>query len=313
MLSKTSNSFFYTHKVAYFVQKQVILIRSYPTLLTLYRRPNPIKIWPTYAVPPTTTLYPRSTYDLWRAGLSPTIFQPVEKLIPLTTTSQSGPDQPRCILDQHTLSPIKARSLPIRLFFQSGSWSALWCELPLINSTPTYLRCIADPNPITIWLTYAVPPTTTLYPRSTYDLWRAGSSPTIFQPVEKLIPLTMTSQRGPDQPPLYFRPTYALPDQGPLIADPPIFPERERAWVDRLSGVNGPLINSTRPIYAVSPTEPDQNMTNLRCIADHHAVLPLNIRPVESGIIPDHFSTGWKTYPAHHDLSEWARPAPAVF
>ena len=73
------------------------------------------------------------------------------------------------------------------------------------------------------------------------------------------------------------------------------------------------LIRSARPTYAVSPTKPDQNMTNLRCTADHHAVPPLNIRPVESGIIPDHFSTGWKTYPAHHDLSERARPTPAVF
>ena len=54
-------------------------------------------------------------------------------------------------------------------------------------------------------------------------------------------------------------------------------------------------------------------MTNLRCIADHHAVPPLNIRPVESGIIPDHFSTGWKTYPAHHDLSERARHPPLYF
>ena len=63
--------------------------------------------------------------------------------------------------------------------------------------------------------------------------------PTIFQPVEKLIPLTTTSQSGLDQPPLYFRPTYALPDQGPLIADPSIFPERERAGVDRVSSVNG--------------------------------------------------------------------------
>ena len=68
-----------------------------------------------------------------------------------------------------------------------------------------------------------------------------------------------------------------------------------------------------RPTYAVSPTKPDQNMSNLRCTADHHAVLPLNIRPVESGIIPDHFSTGWKTYPAHHNLSERVRPIPAVF
>ena len=99
--------------------------------------------------------------------------------------------------------------------------------------TPTYVLCIADQ-------TRSKHDQPTLYPRSTYDLWRAGSSPTIFQPVEKLIPLTTTSQSGPDQPPLYFRPTYALPYQGPLIADPSIFLERERAGVDRLSGVNGP-------------------------------------------------------------------------
>ena len=106
---------------------------------------------------------------------------------------------------------------------------------------PDLLTLYRRPSPIKIWPTYAVPPTTTLYPRSTYDLFRAGSSPTIFQPVEKLIPLTTTSQSGPDQPPLYFRPTYALPDQGPLISDQSIFPERERAGVDRVSGVNGPL------------------------------------------------------------------------
>ena len=106
--------------------------------------------------------------------------------------------------------------------------------------SPDLLTLYRRLNPIKIWPTYAVPPTTTLYPRSTYDLWRAGSSPTIFQPVEKLIPFTTTSQSGPDQSPLYFRPTYALPDQGPLIADLSIFPERERAGVDRVSGVNGP-------------------------------------------------------------------------
>ena len=107
--------------------------------------------------------------------------------------------------------------------------------------SPDLLTLYRRPNPIKIWPTYAVPPTATLYPRSTYDLWRAGSSPTIFQPVEKLIPLTTTSQSGPDQSPLYFRPTYALPDEGPLIADPTIFPEPERAGVGRVSGVNGPL------------------------------------------------------------------------
>ena len=44
---------------------------------------------------------------------------------------RAGPTNPRCILDQHTLSPIKARSLPICPFFQSGrerGWSGIWCE-----------------------------------------------------------------------------------------------------------------------------------------------------------------------------------------
>ena len=100
-------------------------------------------------------------------------------------------------------SPVKARSFN-----------------PLSSDLLTLYR---RPNPIKIWPTYGVPLTTTLYPRSTYDLWRARSYPTIFQPVEKLIPLSTTSQSGPYQSPLYFRPTYALPDQGPLIADPSIF------------------------------------------------------------------------------------------
>ena len=90
----------------------------------------------------------------------------------------------------------------------------------------TNLRCTADHH--------AVPPLNIRPVES-------GIIPDHFQPVEKLIPLTRTSQSGPDQPPLYFRPTYALPDQSPLIADPSIFSERERAGVDRVSGVNGPL------------------------------------------------------------------------
>ena len=85
MLFKISNAYVYTQKVALFVFKDSsspVKARSFdplkPDLLKLYRRPNPIKIWLTYyAVPPTTTLYPRSTYDLWRAGSSLNIFQPV--------------------------------------------------------------------------------------------------------------------------------------------------------------------------------------------------------------------------------------------
>ena len=136
-------------------------------------------------------------------------------------------------------------------------WPILCLKIPVLQSKqvvfnplkPDLLTLYRRPNPIKIWPTYAVPPTTTLHPRSTYDLWRAGSSPTIFQPLEKLIPLTTTCQSGPDQPPLYFRPTYALPDQGPLIADPSIFRERDRAGVDRVSGVNGPLITNVLNFY----------------------------------------------------------------
>ena len=61
-----------------------------PDLFTLYRQLNPINIWPTYAVPQTTTLYPRSSYDLLRAESSPTI-----KL-----HSHQTPDQPPLIPDQ---------------------------------------------------------------------------------------------------------------------------------------------------------------------------------------------------------------------
>ena len=115
-------------KVAYFVFKESnspVKASSCnplsPDLLTLYRRVNASKIWPTYAVQPTTTLYPRSTYDLWRAGSSPTIFcNRLKNLSRSARPLRAGPTNPRCILDQHTLSPIKARSLPICPFFQSG-------------------------------------------------------------------------------------------------------------------------------------------------------------------------------------------------
>ena len=106
-------------------------------------------------------------------------------------------------------------------------------QVVLIRSTPTYLRCIADQtrSKYDQHTLYHRPPRCT---RSTYDLWRAGSSPTIFQPFEKLIPLTTTSQSGSDQSPLYFRPTYALPDQGPLIADPFFQSGRERGLIGSL-------------------------------------------------------------------------------
>ena len=150
MLFKSSNSFIYMQKVAFFVFKDSsspIKASNFnplnPDLLTLYRRPNPIKIWPTYAVPPTSTLYPRSTYDLWWAGSFPTIFQPVEKLIPLTTTSQSGPHQPRCILDQHTLDlPDQAPRIADPFIFTEWERAGLIDSLVWTGLKARLLMCI---------------------------------------------------------------------------------------------------------------------------------------------------------------------------
>ena len=100
--------------------KQVVLIRSAPTYLrciadqprskydqpTLYRRPR--RCTPAQHTTCGERDHPRPFFNrLKNLSLSPR---------PL----RAGPTDPRCILDQHTLSPIKARSLPIRPFFQSG-------------------------------------------------------------------------------------------------------------------------------------------------------------------------------------------------
>ena len=97
------------------------------------------------------------------------------------------------------------------------------CSSPVKTSNfnplnPDLLTLYRRPKPIKIWLNYAVPPTTP----AQHTTWVERDHP-FFQPVEKLIPLTTTSQSGSDHPQLYFRPTYALPDQGPLMADPFIF------------------------------------------------------------------------------------------
>ena len=62
---------------------------------------------------------------------------------------------------------------------------------------------------------------------------------------------------------------------------------------DYSSPVKASNFNPRKPdLLTVLSTKPDQNMTNLRCTADHHAVPPLNIRLVESEIFPDNFPTG---------------------
>ena len=100
--------------------KQVFYIRSSPTYLrciadqtrsrydqpTLYRRP------------PRCT--PAQHTTCGERGHPRPFFNRLKNLSRTPRPLRAGPTNPRCILDQHTLSPIKARSLPIRPFFQSG-------------------------------------------------------------------------------------------------------------------------------------------------------------------------------------------------
>ena len=127
MLLKISNSFFYTQKVTFLClripvlqSKQVVQIRSAPTYLrciavqtrskydqpTLYRRPP--RCTPAQHTPCGERDHPRP------------FFNRLKNLSRSPRPLRAGPTNPRCILDQHTLSPTKARLLPIRPFFQSG-------------------------------------------------------------------------------------------------------------------------------------------------------------------------------------------------
>ena len=127
MLFKISNSFFYTQKVAYFVFKE----SSSPVKASHFHPLNPIYFC---CIADQT----RSKYD------QPTLYRRPQRCNPAQHTTCGERDHPRpffnrlknlsrsprplradptnlrCILDQHTLSPIKARSLPIRPFFKSG-------------------------------------------------------------------------------------------------------------------------------------------------------------------------------------------------
>ena len=127
MIFKISNSFFYTQKlpilclrIPVLQSKQVILIRSTPTYLrciadqtrskydqpTLHRRPP--RCTPAQHTTCGERDHPRP------------FFNRLKNLSRSPRPLRAGSTNPCCILDQHTLSPIKARSLPIRPFFQSG-------------------------------------------------------------------------------------------------------------------------------------------------------------------------------------------------
>ena len=158
--------------MAYFVAKDSssALQASYfypldPGLLTPHRRPNPIKIRPTYVVPPTITLYTRSTYDLLRAGSDPTIFNRLknlsrsprhsERALPTPAVFQTNIRSPRSRPAHYRsvhfselgregvdrLSGVNGPSIRAGYFLSDhtrpsrknryalvGDWSAVWCE-----------------------------------------------------------------------------------------------------------------------------------------------------------------------------------------
>ena len=100
--------------------KQLVFIRSAPTYLrcitdqtrskydqpTLYRRPQ--RCTPAQHTTCGERHHPRP------------FFNRLKNLSRSPRPLRAGPTNPRCMFDQHTLSPIKARSLPIRPFFLSG-------------------------------------------------------------------------------------------------------------------------------------------------------------------------------------------------
>ena len=128
------------------------------------------------------------------------------------------------------------------------TWPILCLKIPvlqskqvvLIHSAPTYLRCIADQTRSKNYqpTLYRRPPRCT--PAQHTTCGERDHTRLFFDRLKNLSRSPRPLRVG--HSPLYFRPTYALPDQGPLIADSSIFPERGRAVIDRVSGVNGPLV-----------------------------------------------------------------------
>ena len=131
--------------------KQVALIRSAPTYLRcivdqirskydqpmLYRRP------PRCTPAQHTTCGERDHPRLF--------FNRLKNLSRSPRPLRAGPTNPRCILDQHTLSPMKARSLPIRQFFKSRRergliGSLVWTGLKGLFSTFTSFTRIQNYN-----------------------------------------------------------------------------------------------------------------------------------------------------------------------
>ena len=100
--------------------KQVVLIRSVPTYLRCIADQTRSKYdQPTlYRRPPRGT--PAQHTTCGERDHPRPFFNRLKNLSRSPRPLRAGPTNPRCMLDQDTLSAIKARSLPIRPFFQSG-------------------------------------------------------------------------------------------------------------------------------------------------------------------------------------------------
>ena len=128
MLFKISNSFFYTQEVPYFVfedSSSPVKARSF----------NPLSpdLLGRCIDDQTRSKYDRSTLYRRLPRCNPAqhttcgerdhprpFFNQLKNSSRSSRPLRAGPTNPRCILDQHTPSPIKARSLPIRPFFERG-------------------------------------------------------------------------------------------------------------------------------------------------------------------------------------------------
>ena len=124
-----SDSFFYTQKEVYFVFKDSsspVKASNFnpliPVLLTLFADQTRSKYdQPTlYRRPPRCT--PAQHTTCGERDHPRSFYNRLKNLSRSPRPLKAGPTKPRCILDQHTctLYPIKARSLPISPFFQSG-------------------------------------------------------------------------------------------------------------------------------------------------------------------------------------------------
>ena len=110
-----------------------------PDLLTLYRLPNPIKIWPTYAVLPTkpdqniTNLRctPAQHTTCAERGHSQPFFNRLRNVSRSPRPLRVGSTNPCCMLRSPRSRPAHCWSVHFSRAGESGGWSVLWSERDL--------------------------------------------------------------------------------------------------------------------------------------------------------------------------------------